>query len=574
MIEQRRVAEALFAARERAEVTLDSIGDAVLSTDLDGNVTYLNLAAEAMTGWSREVAAGRPLDEVFHIITRQTREVARNPMSLAVQLDKTVGLTPNCILVRRDGRETEIEDSAAPIHDKNGRVTGAVIVFRDVGTALETSRQMSHLAQHDVVTGLPNRLLLNDRLAEAIALGHRRSKPLAVAFLDVDGFKDINDLLGHAAGDRLLRSIAARVSGALRESDTVSRYGGDEFVIVLTEIEHAEDARRVAGKILQAVSEPHRINAQVINITASLGVSLFPDHGRDADTLIAHADAAMYDAKRAGLGQYRIFDIGMDAQAAERRSLVRDLRGALERSEFELCYQPQIDLASGAVVGVEALIRWRHPQRGLLPAVQFVSIADDCGVMVPIGLWAIGEACRQARAWQDAGLAAIPVAVNVSAVEFWREDFVANVQAILQDSGLGARYLELELTEDILMQDMASAVASLRALKGLGARVAVDHFGTGHASLSDLLQFPIDILKVDQSLVREIVIGAVSAPVLTAIIGLGKSLNHRVMASGVETACQLAFLRAQQCPEAQGDLFSPPVGADRLGELLATGVGR
>jgi diguanylate cyclase (GGDEF)-like protein/PAS domain S-box-containing protein len=527
-----------------------------------------------MTGWSREVAAGRPLDEVFHIITRQTREVARNPMSLAVQLDKTVGLTPNCILVRRDGRETEIEDSAAPIHDKNGRVTGAVIVFRDVGTALETSRQMSHLAQHDVVTGLPNRLLLNDRLAEAIALGHRRSKPLAVAFLDVDGFKDINDLLGHAAGDRLLRSIAARVSGALRESDTVSRYGGDEFVIVLTEIEHAEDARRVAGKILQAVSEPHRINAQVINITASLGVSLFPDHGRDADTLIAHADAAMYDAKRAGLGQYRIFDIGMDAQAAERRSLVRDLRGALERSEFELCYQPQIDLASGAVVGVEALIRWRHPQRGLLPAVQFVSIADDCGVMVPIGLWAIGEACRQARAWQDAGLAAIPVAVNVSAVEFWREDFVANVQAILQDSGLGARYLELELTEDILMQDMTSAVASLRALKGLGARVAVDHFGTGHASLSDLLQFPIDILKVDQSLVREIVIGAVSAPVLTAIIGLGKSLNHRVMASGVETACQLAFLRAQQCPEAQGDLFSPPVGADRLGELLATGVGR
>jgi len=485
-----------------------------------------------------------------------------------------VGLTPNCILVRRDGRETEIEDSAAPIHDRNGQVTGAVIVFRDVGTALETSRQMSHLAQHDVVTGLPNRLLLHDRLAEAIALGHRRSKPLAVGFLDVDGFKDINDVLGHAAGDRLLRSIAARVSGALRESDTVSRYGGDEFVIVLSEIEHAEDAGSVAEKILQAVSEPHRINAQVINITASLGVTLFPDHGRDADTLIANADAAMYDAKRAGLGQYRIFDIGMDARAVDRRSLARDLRGALERAEFDLCYQPQIDLASGAIVGVEAFVRWRHPQRGLLAAAQFVSMADHCGLMVPIGLWAIGEACRQARAWQDAGVRPILVAVNISAVEFWREDFVGNVQATLRNFGLNPHQLVLELTEDILMQDTASAVSSLQALKSLGTHVAVDHFGTGHASLSDLQQFPIDILKIDQSFVREIAFGVASAPVLTAIIGLGKSLNHRVMAAGVETDCQLAFLRAHQCPEAQGDLFSPPVGADRLGELLATGVGR
>lgn len=573
MIERRRVTEALLAARERAEVTLNSIGDAVISTDLAGNVTYLNLAAETMTGWSREAAAGRPLDEVFHIITRQTRKAARNPMTLAVQLDKTVGLTPDCLLIRRDGRETEIEDSAAPIHDTDGRVTGAVIVFRDVGTALETSRQMSHLAQHDVVTGLPNRLLLHDRLSEAIALGRRRGKPLAVCFLDVDGFKDINDALGHAVGDLLLRSIAARVSGALRASDTVSRYGGDEFVIVLSEIEHAEDAGRVAGKILQAVSEPHGINAQMVNITASVGVTLFPDHGLDAETLIANADAAMYDAKRAGLGQYRIFDIDMDARAVERRSVVRDLRRALERAEFELRYQPQVDLTSGAVVGVEALIRWRHPQRGLLTAAQFVPLAGASGLMVPIGLWAIGETCRQARAWQDAGLRPILVAINVSAVEFWREDFVGNVQAILRNTGLEPRYLELELTEDILMQDRASALAVLHTLKGLGAQVAVDHFGTGHASLSDLLQFPIDILKIDQSFVREIAFGVRSAPVLTAIIGLGKSLNHRVMAAGVETNGQLAFLRAQHCPEAQGDLFSPPVGAERFGELLVTGVG-
>ena len=574
MIEQRLVADALFAARERAEVTLNSIGDAVLSTDLLGRVTYLNLAAEAMTGWSREAAAGRPLDEIFHIITRQTREVARDPMSLAVELDKTVGLTPNCILVRRDGRETEIEDSAAPIHDKHGRVTGAVIVFRDVGSALEASRQMSHLAQHDVVTGLPNRLLLNDRLSEAIALGHRRSKPIAVGFLDIDGFKDINDVLGHAAGDQLLRSIGGRLSGALRESDTVSRYGGDEFVIVLSEIEHAADAARVARKILQAVTEPYRINGREIGITASLGVTLYPDHGRDANTLIANADAAMYGAKRAGLGQYQIFDVGTNSLARDRRSLEADLHGALGRDEFELHYQPQIDLATGAIVGVEALMRWRHPQRGLLTAAQFLSIAGDCGLMVPIGLWAIGESCRQARAWRDAGLPPVLIAVNVSAVEFWRQDFVGNVQAILRDTGLDADHLELELTEDILIHDMAAAVAALHALKGLGVHVAVDHFGTGHLSLSDLQQFPIDVLKVDRAFIREIVGATGTARVLSAIIGLGKSLDHRVMATGVETDCQLAFLRAQHCPEAQGNLFSPPVVADRLGELLATGVGR
>lgn len=310
LIERRRAQEALTSARERAEVTLNSIGDAVLSTDIAGNVTYLNLAAEAMTGWSREAAAGHPLDAVFHIIDRETREVARNPMSLAVELNKTVGLSANCILVRRDGEETEIEDSAAPIHDKDGQVTGAVMVFRDVGAALETSRQMSHLAQHDVLTGLPNRMLLNDRLTQAIALAHRHGKPLAVLFLDVDGFKGVNDSLGHAAGDRVLQSIAERLTGSLRRSDTVSRYSGDEFVIVLSEIEHAEDAPLVAKKLLEAVGRPHRVESQDVNVTASVGVTVYPDHGQDAVALITNADAAMYDAKRAGLDHYRLFDNG------------------------------------------------------------------------------------------------------------------------------------------------------------------------------------------------------------------------------------------------------------------------
>jgi len=568
MIESRRVEEARFAARERAEVTLNSIGDAVLSTDIEGHVTYLNLAAEAMTGWSREAAAGRPLDDVFHIIDGATREPSRNPLSLAIALDKSVGLTANCVLIRRDGHESEIEDSAAPIHDKDGRLTGAVIVFRDVGAALETSRQMSRLAQHDVLTGLPNRLLLHDRLTAAIAMGHRHNKPLAVCFLDVDGFKGVNDLLGHAAADEVLRSIAARLTGALRQSDTVSRISGDEFVILLPEIAHVEDGALVATKLLKAVVGPHHVESQDVRVTVSLGVSLYPDHGQDADTLITNADAAMYHAKRAGLGQYRLFDFGMKARAADRQSLESGLSGALGQSELDVYYQPQIDLASGEIIGVEALVRWRHPQRGLLPAATFIPAAEACGLLVAIGQWVIREACRQARAWQDAGLRSLLVAVNVSGVEFWRRYFLDDVRTILQDTGLEPGYLEVEFTEDTLLQNVPSAIVTLQALKELGVRVAVDHFGTGHSSLSDLQQFPIDVLKVDPSFVQGIVGDVRDAPVLTAIIGLGASLNRRVVVTGVETEGQLAFLQAQHCSEAQGHLFSPPIGADALTELL------
>lgn len=303
--------------RDRAESALNSIGDAVLCTNIDGRVTYLNVAAEAMTGWSREAAAGRRLEVVFQIIDRATRNVARNPMTLAIELDQTVGLTPNCVLVRRDGHETEIEDSAAPIRDADGRVTGAVIVFRDVGAALETSRQMAHLAQHDPLTGLPNRLLLNDRLTEAIAMAKRRNRRLAVLFLDVDGFKLVNDSLGHSAGDGLLRAIADRLRGSLRLSDTVSRYSGDEFVIVLTEIEHASDVALVARKLLQAASGPHRIDARDVTVTASVGVAVYPDHGQNAVTLIANADIAMYEAKRAGHGAGRLFDGGANGLSSD-----------------------------------------------------------------------------------------------------------------------------------------------------------------------------------------------------------------------------------------------------------------
>jgi diguanylate cyclase (GGDEF)-like protein/PAS domain S-box-containing protein len=296
--------------RRLPEATLDSIGDAVLSTDLEGRVTYLNLVAEKMTGWPRRAAAGRPLTEVFRIIDGATREVARNPMTLAVKLNKAVGLTPNCILVSRDGHETAIEDSAAPIRDRKGQVIGAVIVFRDVGTALETSRQMSYLAQHDALTGLPNRLLLKDRLTEAIALARRHHKPLGVLFADVDGFKQLNDTLGHVVGDRLLCGLGERFKRALRQSDTVSRCGGDEFVVVLSELERADDAVVVARKLLLAAAGLNRVDSVEIPLTVSIGISVYPRHGVTADALIANADAAMYVAKRLGPGSHHLFEHG------------------------------------------------------------------------------------------------------------------------------------------------------------------------------------------------------------------------------------------------------------------------
>jgi diguanylate cyclase (GGDEF)-like protein/PAS domain S-box-containing protein len=296
--------------RYLSEATLDSIGDAVLSTDLDGRVTYLNVAAERMTGWANKAATGQPLTDVFRIIDGDTRQTARNPLALALKLNRAVGLTPDCILVRRDGHECAIEDSATPIHDRAGRLVGAVIVFRDVGTALESSRHMAHLAQHDPLTGLPNRLLLSDRLTEAIALAQRHKKPLGVLFVDVDGFKALNDAHGHAMGDLLLRATGDRLKGMLRQSDTVCRNGGDEFVVVLSELERAEDALLVARKLLRGATEPNRLDSAEISLTVSIGISLYPRHGVTADALIANADAAMYIAKRAGPGGYRLFQPG------------------------------------------------------------------------------------------------------------------------------------------------------------------------------------------------------------------------------------------------------------------------
>ena len=567
-IERKRMEEALFEEKDRAQVTLNCIGDAVMSTDVWGHVNYLNPVAEHMTGWSRDEATGHPIEDVLQIIDGTTRNALQNPTASAILENKALGLTPNCLLVRRDGMESDIEDSAAPIHDARGRVTGAVLVFRDVSEARTLSRRMSFLAQHDSLTQLSNRMVLNDRLTQAIAMARRHGQKLAVLFMDVDRFKHINDSLGHAIGDRLLQSVSERLLACVRRSDTVSRQGGDEFVILLSEVARAQDAAICADKILLALSAPHDIDQHHLHITVSIGIATYPDDGTETETLMKNADFAMYDAKENGRNNYKFFKPEMNARAIERQALETGLRQAIERQEFVLHYQPLMNLGTGAVIGAEALVRWRHPQRGLVPPVQFIPVAEETGLIVPIGRWVLREACRQARAWEDAGLPTTRISINVSAAELRSADFVARVRAVLAETGLNPNNLELELTETFLMQDLKSTTAVLHALRDMGVQLALDDFGTGYSSLSHLKKFPIDTLKIDQSFVRNLTVDDGDASIVSAVISMGKSLHKRVVAEGVETREQLNFLQEQSCPEGQGYYFSKPMVAGAFGQML------
>jgi diguanylate cyclase (GGDEF)-like protein/PAS domain S-box-containing protein len=570
MLERAVNAEALFIEKERAQVTLNSIGDAVISTDVAGKVTYLNQVAEAMTGWTSAEALGRAFGDVFRIIDRTNPEHTVNPMAVAMQQNKTVGLGASCVLIRRDGSESAIEDSAAPIHDRRGHVTGAVMVFHDVTQVREMSQRMSYLAHHDYLTDLPNRLLLDDRLAQAMAAARRQQQQLAVLFVDVDRFKHINDSLGHAIGDELLLSIAGRLVASVRATDTVSRQGGDEFVILLSTIAHAEDAALSANKILTALGMPHRVKEHDLQITVSMGIGVYPDDGTDAETLVKNADIAMLNAKDNGRNNYQFFKPDMNEHALERQSLESGLRHALERREFVLHYQPKMDLETETITGAEALIRWRQPARGIVLPEQFIPIAEQCGYIVPIGRWVLREACHQIQDWLDADLAPMPVAINVSAVELRSKDFVRGVRAILHETGLDGRYLEFELTETALMQDPKSTIAVLQALKDMGVRITLDDFGTGYSSLSYLKRFPIDALKIDKSFVHGLCTNAEDANIVSAVINMGKSFRLRVIAEGVETREQFLALQAQHCGEGQGHYFQRPMASNEFAKLLGS----
>ena len=573
-IERKAVEDALYLEKQRALVTLSSIGDAVLCTDCSGNVTYLNFVAEIMTGWGREEANGLPLTEVFRIIDAATRQTAKGPLEMAVEQNSAAGLTLNSVLIRRDGREFAIENSSAPIHDRAGRVIGSVIVFHDVSASRVMSLEMTRLAQHDFLTGLPNRVLLFDRINQSISLARRKNRSIAVMFVDLDRFKEINDLYGHDAGDKLLQSVSKRLLAGVRGSDTVSRLGGDEFVILLSEIHYPDDAGKSAKKILLSLCAPCSIGGQNLRVEGSIGISVYPDDGEDAETLIKNADAAMYHAKEKGRNNFQFFKNEFRLKSVRRQFIEGDLRRALDRAKFLLHYQPKVDLHTGKIAGAEALIRWRQPDRELIRPSLFIPVAEDSGLIVQIGRWVLHEACRQAREWQDAGLPYLLISVNASAAEFRSKTFVAGVRGALDETRLDARYLDIELTERILVVNDETVVSVLRELKQMGIHLEVDDFGTGYSSLSYLQDFPVDVLKIDQSFVHRITSDVHDSPIVRSIVDMGRNLNLRVIAEGIETPQQLAVLQSERCAEGQGYLLGRPMPSAQFAHLLQVGIDR
>ncbi len=561
-------ADALFEEKERAQVTLNSIGDAVISTDFRGRVSYLNIVAEQMTGWTQAEASGRALDDIFPLLDVVTDEPIPNPTVRAIIENTTVGLDTNCVLVQRHGGRMPVEDSAAPIHDRHGAVIGAVMVAHDVTAAREWSEKLAKLALHDNLTDVPNRALLNDRLAQAIERARRNGHSVALLYVDLDRFKHINDSLGHAVGDQVLQSAARRLLDCVRSTDTVSRHGGDEFIVLLAEVTHAEDAMICADKMIRALDAPHRIGTHELRLTASIGIATFPGDAADADALIRNADVAMYQAKSHGRNSYKCFKSEMNALASTHQAIETDLRLAIERREFRLHYQPKVNLNTGAVAGVEALIRWQHPKKGLLMPGEFISVAEESGLIVPIGRWVLEEACRQAQAWLCAGVAPMSVAVNVSAVELRAPAFFTGVRDIIEKCGLAPSVFEIELTETFIMQDWKSIAEVLGSLKTLGVRIALDDFGTGYSSLSYMKRFPIDTLKIDQSFVRDMTTDPDDASIVAAVINMGRSLHMRVVAEGIETEEQLALVQDHRCPEGQGFFFCVPITGSELTPLL------
>jgi diguanylate cyclase (GGDEF)-like protein len=480
---------------------------------------------------------------------------------------------------------------STPIHAHNDKVLGVFAMYsrsvreptrqetqlidfttRIAGIAIArklAEDQIYFMANHDALTGLPNRALLEDRLSQAILYAQRYDRWVTVGFIDLDNFKPINDTLGHNAGDQLLKTVANRLTACIRTVDTVVRLGGDEFVVVLFDQPGNVDlVAETMQRLREAVSEPVELDGHRLTVTASIGVANYPNDGTTTQTLLANADAAMYHAKELGRGNFQFYAPELNLTAHKNLILQQELRDAVARSEFMLLYQPQVNVNSDEIFAVEALIRWKHPARGMIPPNDFIPLAEDTGLIIPIGDWALHEACRQNKAWQNAGLPPKIVCVNVSAKQFAEKNLVSRVTHALQESGLDAQYLQLEVTESLIMRNMELAVATMEELQRMGVQIAIDDFGTGYSSLSALKTFPVVQLKIDKSFIKDIAIDASDQAVATTVISLGRKLNLRVIAEGVETAAQVTFLRTHNCEEMQGYYFSKPVTAQEVEALF------
>jgi diguanylate cyclase (GGDEF)-like protein/PAS domain S-box-containing protein len=468
---------------------------------------------------------------------------------------------------RHDGVHVPLEMVLAPL--RGGRLG---LALRDVSERHRAEEDLRALVYRDPLTGLPNRRLFEDRLAIALAQAHRYRHRLAVIFLDLDRFKQVNDTLGHAAGDALLKAVSERLTESVREGDTVARLAGDEFTLLLPGIHYTEDLAAISQKLVETLRRPFPIDGQPVRVTASGGISLYPEDGEDGDGLLKNADTAMYRAKERGRDNFQLFSPAMAEKALERRALEESLRRALDREEMTLHYQPCIELATGRVVGMEALLRWQRPELGMLEPKDFIALADFTGVMLSVGPWVLETGCRQARAWQRRGSRSLRVMINLSAHELQQPELVVHVEKALAASGLDPDALHLEIPEGYAMRDLDRAVETLRALRSVGVHLSIDGFGAGFSSLAHLRRLPVDALKIDLSFVRGATTDPDDASIVTAVIAVAHSLGLRVVALGVETEAQVALLRSLGCDEVQGYLWSPPVPPEKCERMLAEGV--
>ncbi|BCR03904.1 hypothetical protein DESUT3_09730 [Desulfuromonas versatilis] len=540
------------------------------SIDAGGRLVSVSDCWLETLGYRREEVIGHPLTEFMTEGSRQTAETLTLPELFTTGQVKDVA----CQLVKKHGEVIDALLSAVAERDRGGNIRRSLAVVTDVTERRRSEQEIEKLAYYDTLTGLPNRSLFQDRLSQAMAQAHREGAGVGLMFLDLDRFKSINDTLGHATGDRLLQVVANRLKKCVREGDTVARLGGDEFVIISTDFTHHQDPVAFAKRLLRVVGQPVQFDGREFVTTASIGIAIYPNDGADVSTLIGNADFAMYHAKELGRNTYQFFSAEMNARALEKLNLETSLRQALKRGELFLVYQPQLDLASGRITGVEALARWRHPEKGLIPPEKFIPIAEETGLILPLGEWVLRTACAQARAWQAAGVPGLRIAVNVSARQFNHPEFLETVERILQETGLDPNLLELELTESIVMENVQDAIMTLTDLKVRNIHLAIDDFGTGYSSLTYLKHFPIDRIKIAQEFVRDIPNDADDAAIVEAILAMAGSLNLEVIAEGVERKDQLGFLHQRRCKEMQGYYFARPMPAEQLAEIFSRGLAR
>jgi diguanylate cyclase (GGDEF)-like protein/PAS domain S-box-containing protein len=551
------------AYKAQLAAIVESSNDAIVVKDLNGIITNWNAGAERIFGYHASEIIGC---SISRLIPPDRMEEETKIMGLI----KGGKLADHFETVRWGKGEKPIDVSVtvSPVKDVTGKIIGASKVARDITQRKESQERIQYLAHYDPLTGLPNRTLLADRMRVAIGNADRYCFRLALLFIDLDRFKLVNDSLGHEIGDKLLKVVAGRMHSIVRRIDTVSRMGGDEFIVLLSRIDAPDDAARVAVKLIEAVSQPYTIELHELILTASIGISIYPDHGKEASSLLRNADASMYSAKEAGRNGYRFYSQESTSRATERLSLERDLRRAVEQNEIYSVYQPQIELATSRVIGVEAFTRWRHPNRGLVSPAIFIPLAEEIGLILSLGERVLRESCMRAREWGERGFD-IGVSVNVSAVQFHQEDFTDVVLRVLADTDFSPERLQLEVTESVVMQGVKSVVQKMHILDAHGIKVAIDDFGTGYCSLSYLRQFTVDRVKIDRSFIHDLPGDADAKAIVRAIVAMGRSLGLRVIAEGVETEAQADFLQSIECDESQGYLYARPMMINDFERWLA-----